>query len=64
MDLYGLKPGDKVKTVDAAVAEVVKATQDGKWILVRYIEGTRDRNLIGTDDLCGAGELSEHLHSG
>lgn len=52
MDLYELKVGDHVRTVDGSVAEIVNETQDGQWILVRYLEGTEDPKLIGTEDLC------------
>jgi hypothetical protein len=38
---YELKPGDKVRTIDGTVVEILNETQDGQWILVRYIE--RDR---------------------
>lgn len=57
MDLYELKAGDQVRTVDGAVAEVLKETQDGKWILVRYLEA-QDSDLPGTEDLCHVDELS------
>lgn len=51
MDISSLKPGDKVRTAEGSLAEVLKPTQDGQWILVRYLE-IRNPNLIGTEDLC------------
>jgi hypothetical protein len=57
MDLYELKPGDRVRTADGALAEVLKATEDGQWILVRYLGETDDPALIGTEDLCHEDEI-------
>jgi preprotein translocase subunit YajC len=59
LDVYDLKPGDKVRTIDGSIAEIVNETQDGKWIKVRYVEGTEDAALIGTEDLCTEDELTE-----
>ncbi len=59
MDIYDLKPGDKIRTIDGSIAEILNETQDGKWILVRYLEGTGDPALIGTEDLCAEDELDE-----
>jgi len=57
VDLYELKPGDRVRTTDGAVAEVLNDTQDGQWILVRYVECPDDPALVGTEDLCHDDEL-------
>lgn len=57
MDLYQLKPGDRVHTTDGAVAEVLNDTQDGQWILVRYVESPEQPALVGTEDLCHEDEL-------
>ncbi len=59
MDLYELKVGDRVRTIDGSLAEIVADTQDGRWIKVRYLEGTEDTGLIGTEDLCSEDELVE-----
>jgi hypothetical protein len=63
LDVYDLKAGDKVRTIDGSVAEIVNETQDGKWIKVRYVEGTEDAALIGTEDLCTEDELAELVSS-
>lgn len=63
MDIYDLKPGDKVRTIDGSVAEIVNQTQDGKWIKVRYVKSTQDSALIGTGDLCSEDELAELISS-
>ncbi len=59
MNLYDLKPGDKLRTIDGALAEIVKPSEDGRWILVRYLADTDDAALIGTEDLCTEDELVE-----
>ena len=51
-DRYGLKPGDRVQTIDRAVAQILQETQDGQWILVWYIESAEDPSMVGTEDLC------------
>ena len=57
MDLYDLKRGDHVRTADGALVEVVKETEDGQWILVRYLADTEDPALVGTEDLCHENDL-------
>lgn len=59
MDLYRLKPGDRVRTVDGARVEVLKETEDGQWILVRYLESPEGPGIVGTEDLCHEDELQE-----
>lgn len=62
MDLYDLEPGDLVRVGEGrAVAEVVQATEDGRWILVRYIESPEDRHLVGTERLCSEDEVIEKV---
>ncbi|MDO8617087.1 MAG: hypothetical protein Q7T33_15360 [Dehalococcoidia bacterium] len=59
MDLSVLKPGDRLRTVDGALIEVIRESEDGHWILVRYLLDTNDPSLIGTEDLCHEDELAE-----
>lgn len=63
MDLTLLKPGDRIRTRDGATAEILKPTEDGKWILVRYIEASEDPAIVGTEDLCAEAEVTEVLGS-
>lgn len=44
MQIELLKPGDLVTTVDGAVAEVLKESQDHRWILVRYVSAPGHEN--------------------
>jgi hypothetical protein len=57
MDLYALKIGDRVRTVDGALAEVISETEDGRWIRIRYVESPGSPELVGTEDLCDQDEL-------
>lgn len=59
MDIYTLKPGDRARTTDGAVVEIVKETEDGKWILIRYLEDPENPSVVGTEDLCHVDELKE-----
>lgn len=59
MDIHTLKPGDRVRTTDGALVEVKKATEDGQWILIRYIEDAENPSVLGTEDLCHADELKK-----
>ena len=59
MDIYSLKPGDKVRTADGALVEILKETEDGQWILIRYLEDPENPSVVGTEDLCHGDELRE-----
>jgi len=59
MDISRLRPGDRVSTIDGATVEVLKESEDGRWILVRYVVNTDDPSLIGSEDLCDENELVE-----
>jgi len=61
MDLRELKPGDKIRTTDGSVAEVVSDTEDGRWIKVRYLRVPEDQSLVGTEDLCYEDEIQGKL---
>jgi len=63
MEISALKPGDRVSTIDGAIVEVLKESEDGRWVLVRYVANTNDPNLIGSEDLCDDAELVEALNS-
>jgi hypothetical protein len=61
VDLYALKPGDKVRTIDDNLAVVVSATEDGEWIKIRYLASEDNPKLIDTEDLCSEDELVESV---
>ncbi len=62
VNLYDLKPGDRVRTVDGAGAEILVPTEDGQWIRVRYMAAV-DSSLVGTVDLAHEGELAARTPS-
>jgi hypothetical protein len=64
MNLYELKRGDHVRTVDGALVEIANESEDGQWILVRYLADTEDPALVGTEDLCSEEELVELVSGG
>lgn len=59
LKLWSLKPGDRVRTHDGAVAEVVAETEDGHWVRIRYIECADEPSLVGTEDLAHESELED-----
>jgi bifunctional DNA-binding transcriptional regulator/antitoxin component of YhaV-PrlF toxin-antitoxin module len=60
MDLYDLESGDRVRLTDGSVVEVVSATEDGRAILVRYVE-SEDRSRLGTERLCSEDEVEKRV---
>jgi hypothetical protein len=58
VDVSALRPGDVLKTVTGNIAEVIRDSEDGNWILVAY-RVAMPRELEGTVDLCSAEELIE-----
>ena len=59
MDLSNLRRGDRVRTAEGAIAQVLAESEDGRWIRIRYVEGTDDLDLLGTEDLCEEAEIVE-----
>ncbi len=57
MDLHDLRNGERVRTVNGSIAEIISETEDGHWIRVRYVESESDEALVGTEDLCSADEI-------
>ncbi len=62
IDVSKLKSADRVRTVEGAIAEVIKPSEDGQWIMVRYLTGADDApELAGTEDLCSREDVAEIL---
>ena len=38
MDVYELTPGDRVRTIDGTVVQILNETKEGQWMLERHIE--------------------------
>lgn len=51
MNLWSLKPGDRSSVGDGAVAEVVSATEDGRWVKVRNIYTGEEHGVEQVDTL-------------
>jgi hypothetical protein len=63
MNLFELKVGDKLMTIEGDTVEVVAPTEDGDWIKVRYVRCSEHPELVGTEDLCTEDELLELVPS-
>ena len=59
VDLWQLRPGDKIRTHGGAEAEVLSETEDGQRIEVRYLEVKDEPSLVGTEDLVDEGDIEE-----
>ena len=63
MDLWPLRRGDRVRTTDGALVEVVEETEDGRWILIRYVDDPENPGVVGKEDLCREDELQERVET-
>ena len=59
IDIYALIPGQRLRTTDGALVEVLKKTEDGNWILVRYVADPENPSVVDTEDLCHRSELKQ-----
>jgi hypothetical protein len=57
VDISDLKPGDRVRTVEGSIAEVIKVSQDDRWVAVRYLR-SENAELVGQEDLCSSEDIS------
>ena len=57
LSIWDLKPGDRITLDSEAVAEVVAPTEDGEWILVKYMDAPESPEIVGTEDLCSTDEI-------
>ena len=55
--IWDLKVGERISIDLQAVADVVAPTQDGEWVLAKYVESPESPEIVGTDDLCSTGEI-------
>ena len=55
--IWDLNVGDRISLDSGAVAEVIAPTEGGEWVLVKYVASPDSPELIGTEDLCSAGEI-------
>ena len=59
VDLWQLKPGDKILTRNGNQAEVLSETEDGERLKVRYLEVKDHASLVGTEDLVKEGDVED-----
>lgn len=57
LDIWSLKAGDVIRLEGGAIAQVAKPTEDGRWILIHYVEVPDNPDLAGTEDLCSEDEV-------
>ena len=55
--LWDLRLGERIKLESGAVAEVVAPTEDGTWILVKYLDVPESPEIVGKEDLCSLEEI-------
>ena len=55
--LWDLTLGERINLESGVVAEVVAPTEDGMWILVKYIDAPESPEIIGMEDLCSSDEI-------
>jgi hypothetical protein len=58
IDVTQIETGAKIFLVGGAVAEVVENMGDGQWLLVRYLEAPKNPDMIGTEELCHAQDVT------
>ena len=57
LSIWDLKVGEQATFDPGAVAEVVAPTEDGEWVLVKYIAAPESPEIVGTEDLCSTDEI-------
>ena len=56
-NIWDLKMGERITLDSGEVAQVMAPTEDGEWILIKYVEAPDSPELVGTEDLCSTGEI-------
>ena len=63
VNLFELKPGQRILMKNRSVAEVVENLDDGIWVQGRFLESPNDPSIVGTEDLCYCEEVLKVLES-
>lgn len=61
INVLHLVPGQQVRLIGGATAEVVTNPQDGVWLLLRYLSSTANPALVGTEDMVFAEDVLDVL---
>ena len=64
VNLITIEEGAKISTVGGATAEVVNNPKDGVWVFAKYLTSPDDPELVGTEDMIFAQDISEVLSQG
>lgn len=46
-----LEPGEKIRTSNGDIVEVVQNPKDGYWLIVKYVSSANDPSLVGKQDM-------------
>ena len=57
-NIWDLKLGERITLDSGEVVQVMAPTEDGEWILIKYVEAPDAPELVGTEDLCSTGEIA------
>ena len=63
VNLFEVKPGQRILMKNRSVAEVVENLDDGIWVKGRFLESPNDPSIVGTEDLCYCEEVLKVLES-
>jgi RNA-binding protein YhbY len=58
VDLWSLTIGSQVELDEGVIAEIQAPTEDGQWVKVKYVRAPQHPELVGTEDLCSAHEIT------
>ena len=61
VSLWDLRIGDMLELASGVFASVEMPTEDGEWILVRYVHGGSRLELVGQTDIAAAFEVTAVL---
>ncbi len=61
VNLITIEEGSTISTIHGATAEVVNNPKDGVWVFAKYLTSPDDPELVGTEDMIFAQDISEVL---
>ena len=61
VNLFDVKPGQRILMKNQSVAEVVENLGDGIWVKGRFLESPQNPSIIGSEDLCYCEEILQVL---
>ena len=63
VNLFELKPGQRILMKNQSVAEVVENLDDGIWVKGRFISSPADPSMVGSEELCYCEEVLQVLEN-